>query len=103
LIWQFPTSHHPLVTGGRLVFGIGLGIALIMAMTAIRARDIPRHRNWMIRAYALGMGATLVSVVFLPIFLITGLPPMGLWSDVIFVGSWAACVVFAEFIIRRIG
>ena len=101
LLWAFPTAAGDLVNIGRLVFGIALAIALGIAMQAIRARDIPRHRDWMIRAYAIGMGATLVSVAFLPIFLITGTPPSGLMSDVIFIGSWAACIVFAEWIIRR--
>ncbi len=102
LLWQFPQGAPALVSGGRLVFGIGLAVALFVAMQAIRARNIPRHRDWMIRAYALGMGATLVSVVFLPIFLITGEPPMGLVSDIAFIGSWAACVVFAEWLVRRL-
>jgi len=99
LLWQFPDTHHVLVNGRRLVFGIGLGVALVMAMVAVKARDFQRHRDWMIRAYALGMGATLVSVVFLPILIITGVPPMGLWSDIVFIGSWAACVVFAQALI----
>lgn len=102
LLWSFPDGAPALVSVGRLVFGIALGVALIIAMLAIRARNIPRHRDWMIRAYAIGMGATLVSIVFLPIFLITGQPPTGLTSDVIFIGSWAACVVFAEILIHRL-
>lgn len=102
LLWSFPDGAAALVSGGRLVFGIALGVALVIAMQAIRARDIARHRDWMIRAYAIGMGATLVSIVFLPIFLITGAPPMGLASDVIFIGSWSACAIFAEILIRRL-
>ena len=101
LLWAFPDTHAPLVNYGRLGFGIGLGIALIQAMRAIRARNIPAHRDWMIRAYALGMGATLVSVAFVPIYVATGVPPMGLLADVLFIGLWAACVGFAELLIRR--
>lgn len=102
LLWNFPDTHEPLVTGGRLVFGIALGIALIIAMTAIRARNIPKHRDWMIRAYAIGMGATVVSVAFVPIYVATGVPPMGLFADILFIGLWAACIIFAEILIRRI-
>ena len=71
-------------------------------MRAIRKRDFTRHRNWMIRAYAIGIGATAVSMVFFPIYLITGKPPMGLASDIAFLGAWTACVVFAEVLVRRI-
>lgn len=102
LLWEFPDTNGVVVNAGRLVFGIALGIALIFAMVAIKRRNIPAHRDWMIRAYAIGMGATLVAIFFIPIFVITGEPPMGLASDILFIGSWAACVVFAEWLIRRI-
>ena len=48
LLWQFPTDASVLVSGGRLVFGIG---------------------------------ATAVSMVFIPIFVITGEPPTGLSAE----------------------
>ena len=56
----------------------------------------------MIRAYAIGMGATAVTMVFFPIYVLTGEPPMGLAADIVFLGSWTACVLFAEGIVRRI-
>lgn len=102
LLWHFPDTYSVAMNSGRLLFGIALGVALAMAMLAIRKRDFTRHRNWMIRAYAIGMGATAVSMVFLPIYAITGEPPTGLVSDIVFLGSWMACVVFAEGLVRRI-
>ncbi|MFK7902299.1 MAG: DUF2306 domain-containing protein [Nitratireductor sp.] len=100
LLWNFPDGASPLVSAGRLVFGIALGIALIFAMVEIRKRNITKHRDWMIRAYAVGIGATPVAIVLLPIFLITGEPPTGLVSDIAFVGSWALCVVIGEYVVR---
>ncbi|MFT5630993.1 MAG: putative membrane protein [Gammaproteobacteria bacterium] len=102
LLWQFPDGATAFVSSARLVFGIALGVALIKAMVAIRARDIARHRDWMIRAYAVGMGAAMVSIVFIPIYIITGKPPMGITSDIAFVGSWLACIGFAEWVIYRL-
>ncbi len=102
LLWHFPDTYSVAVNGGRLLFGIALGVALALAMLAIRRRDFARHRNWMIRAYAIGMGATAVTMVFLPIYAITGEPPTGLASDVLFLGCWAACVAVAEGLVRRI-
>ena len=101
LLWHFPDTYSVAVNSARLLFGIALGVALAMAMLAIRKRDIARHRNWMIRAYAIGMGATVVTTVFLPIYAITGEPPTGLVSDILFLGCWTACVVFAEALVRR--
>lgn len=102
LLWHFPDTYSLAMNSGRLLFGIALGVALAVAMRAVRKRDFTRHRNWMIRAYAIGMGATSVTMVFFPIYVITGAPPTGLASDIIFLGSWAACVVLAESLVRRI-
>jgi uncharacterized membrane protein len=102
LLWHFPDTHSVAMNSGRLLFGIALGVALVLAMQTIYKRDIIRHRNWMIRAYAIGIGATAVTMVFFPIYLITGEPPTGLASDIAFLGAWTACVVFAEGLVRRI-
>ena len=102
LFWHFPGAYSVAVSSGRLLFGIALGVALAIAMQAILKRDFTRHRNWMIRAYAIGIGATAVTMVFFPIYVITGKPPMGLAADIVFLGSWTACIVFAECLVRRI-
>jgi uncharacterized membrane protein len=41
----------------RLVVGSTMAAAIVLGFTAIRRRDIAAHRAWMIRAYALGLGA----------------------------------------------
>ena len=41
----------------RLVFGSAMAGCLVLGFTAIRRRDIAAHRAWMIRAYAIGLGA----------------------------------------------
>ncbi len=102
LLWRFPDTYSVAISSGRLLFGIALGVALAIAMQAIYKRDFTRHRNWMIRAYAIGIGATAVTMVFFPIYLITGKPPVGLASDIAFLGAWSACVVVAEGFVRRI-
>lgn len=101
LIWELPHSTTPLVTGARLVFGLALAAALWQAMATIRVRNIVRHRAWMIRAYALGIGATAVSFIMFPIYIATGAPPSGLLSDLLFVGAWIGTLLVAEVLIRR--
>jgi uncharacterized membrane protein len=57
------TLLHPDAPGGawlwtvRLVVGSAMGASLVAGFAAIRRRDIAAHRAWMIRAYALGLGA----------------------------------------------
>jgi len=46
-----------LLFGFRLVFASAMALSLTLGLAAIRRRDIAGHRAWMIRAYALGLGA----------------------------------------------
>jgi uncharacterized membrane protein len=41
----------------RLVVGSAIAASIVLGFTAIRRRDIAAHRAWMIRAYALAVGA----------------------------------------------
>lgn len=100
LLVQVASQRTPLVDIARGLFGLALLIALALAMAAIGNRDVVRHRAWMIRAYAIGMGLGAVALVFFPIYLYTGQPPTGLGSDILFVGSWLLTIALAEGVIR---
>lgn len=41
----------------RLVFASAMAACLFLGFTAIRRRDVASHRAWMMRAYAIGLGA----------------------------------------------
>ena len=101
LLVEFPAPSTWILTAARLAAGAGLAAALITALMAVRRRDIPRHRAWMIRAYAIGMGAATISFIMLPIFLITGKAVEGYASDLLFVLSWVINLSIAEWVIRR--
>jgi uncharacterized membrane protein len=59
-LWM--TLFFPGAPGGDLLWGIRLLVSLAMAaflilgFSALRRRDLPAHRAWMMRAYALGLG-----------------------------------------------
>jgi hypothetical protein len=46
-----------LLFGFRLLAGSGMLLCIVLGFLAIRRRDIQRHRPWMMRAFALGLGA----------------------------------------------
>jgi len=100
LLAQVTSQRTPLVDISRGLFGLALLIALALAMAAIRDRDFLRHRAWTIRAYAIGMGLGAVALVFFPIYIITGQPPSGLASDILFVASWFLTIAFAEVVLH---
>ena len=102
LLLSHPDSAEALVDAGRAVFSVGLVAALALAVQAIRLGDRERHRDWMIRAYAYGMGTAPVGIIFVPIFVATGEPPTGPGADLIFIGSWVACALLAEALIHRL-
>lgn len=60
-LWM--TLFYPGAPGGvllwavRLVVSTAMGASLVLGFAAIRRRDIGSHRAWMIRAYALALGA----------------------------------------------
>jgi uncharacterized membrane protein len=60
-LWM--TLFYPGAPGGdllwavRLLIGSAMAASIVLAFAAIRRRDIPTHRAWMIRAYAVAAGA----------------------------------------------
>lgn len=61
-LWMTHFYPWPLGTGGllyalRLLFGSAMAYGLVRGFVAIRRRDVRVHRAWMIRAYAIGLGA----------------------------------------------
>jgi hypothetical protein len=73
--------------------------SLILGVAAIRRRDVPRHRAWMTRAYALALGAAtqlftlgIGPAVFGPGVLI---------HDLSLGAAWIINLAVAEYVIRR--
>ena len=102
LLLQVESMATGLLDAARGVFGLALISALVLGVAAARTHDMLRHRTWMIRAYAIGMGQGTVALVIFPIYLITGEPPMGLATDIVVVGMWLLNISLGEWIVRRL-
>ena len=50
-------DYSPLLFVFRLLAAAGMALCIILGFRAIRQRRLPRHRAWMIRAFAIGLGA----------------------------------------------
>jgi uncharacterized membrane protein len=85
----------------RLVVGVAMAVSIVMGLTAIRRRDFGNHSAWMIRAYALGMGAGTQVLTHLPWFLIVGSKPTELPRAFLMGAGWAINLIIAEWILRR--
>lgn len=74
-VWMnhfFPQYGGPLKYPGILIFGLGQVVTLVLALMAIRQGDVSRHRAWMMRAIAIGLGPATQRLIILPIFFILG-------------------------------
>ncbi len=102
LLLQVESIATGLLDAARGVFGLALIAALVLGVAAARAHAMLRHRAWMIRAYAIGMGSGTVAPVLFPIYLISGEPPTGLTTDIVVVGMWLLTIAVGEWVVRRL-
>ncbi|MBL8095755.1 MAG: DUF2306 domain-containing protein [Anaerolineales bacterium] len=84
----------------RLVFGSGMIVSIGLGLTTIRRRDVLGHRAWMIRAYAIGLGAaTQVLTGIAESLLVSQRDAL---SNALFMGTaWVINLAVAEWAIRR--
>ena len=82
------------------VFGAIMIFALLRGVWAAMHRDIPRHRAWMIRAYAIGLGASTQRLLIIPLFMIFG-EMSEIAIGIAMTTGWAINLGVAEWIIAR--
>ena len=84
----------------RLVFGSAMALSIVLSLDAIRRRDFAAHGAWMIRGYAIGLGAGTQVLTHLPYFALVDQPVE--WGRAVAMGAgWVINLVVAEVIIRR--
>ena len=86
----------------RIVLGSAMVVFIFLGLAAILKRDIVRHSSWMIRAYAIGQGASTQGLVIMSCNVIFGEEPSGLTRDVLMTFAWAINISVAEWIIRKV-
>jgi uncharacterized membrane protein len=84
----------------RLVVGSAMALFLCLGVVAIRHRDIPLHRAWMMRGYALGLGAGTQVFTHLPWFLFPN-THSELARTMLMCAGWAINLAVAERLISR--
>jgi uncharacterized membrane protein len=84
----------------RLLAGWAMALSLCLGVAAVLRRDLPRHQAWMMRAYALGLGAGTQVFTHLPWFLFPSI--QGEVARALFMGAgWAINLALAEWLISR--
>jgi hypothetical protein len=86
----------------RLVFGTAMAFSIVAGIRAAVRRDFKTHGAWMIRGYAIGMGAGTQVLTHLPWFIFVGKP--GEAARTVLMGAgWVINVLVAEWIVRGDG
>ncbi len=102
-LYVTPSLGGVLLAGFRVVVASGMLISIALGVRAILRRDVPHHREWMIRSYALGLGAATQMLVLMVAEIITGGPPTELNRALLMGVAWAINIACAEWAIRRGG
>jgi Na+/proline symporter len=84
----------------RLIFGSAMLLSILLGVAAIRRRDFAQHGDWMLRGYAVGMGAGTQVLTLIAGPLIVGLPSE-LSRAILMGAAWVINLAVAEWIIRR--
>jgi uncharacterized membrane protein len=100
LFYPWPAGDGAILYGLRLLFGSAMLLAILRGVAAIRRRDFAQHGDWMLRGYAIGMGAGTQVLTGLLGILLFGIP--GELLRALLVGAgWVINLAVAEWIIRR--
>lgn len=99
--YAWPAGDGMAVYVERLIAGTAMLASIVMGIDAIRRRAFAEHGNWMIRAYAIGLGAGTQVFTHLPWFILANVAPGETARGVMMGAGWAINVIVAEWIIRR--
>jgi hypothetical protein len=92
-------DSSPLLFLFRLLAAAGLALSIILGFRAVRQRRLPEHRAWMIRAFAIGLGAAtqVFTLGFGEAIFGTSALSIALLNG----AGWAINLAVAELVIRR--
>ena len=99
--YPWPAGDGQAVYIERLVVGSAMVASIVLALLAVRRRDYATHGVWMIRGYAIGLGAGTQVLTHLPWFVFASGKPGELPRALMMGAGWAINILVAEWIIRR--
>jgi uncharacterized membrane protein len=100
LFYPHPADSGALLFAIRLFFGSAMVASIVLGFMAIRQGDVVRHRAWMVRGYAIGLGAGTQVLTQMAGELIAG-PPNELSRALLLGAGWVINLAVAEWAIRN--
>ncbi len=100
LFYPSPEGDGELLYVFRLLFGSAMVLSILLGFAAILRRDVIRHSAWMMRGYAIGLGAGTQMLTLSAGELIVG-PPSELSRALLMGAGWVINLAVAEWAIRK--
>jgi len=97
--YPWPAGDGAILYGLRLLFGSAMLLSILLGVAAIRRRDFAQHGNWMMRGYAIGLGAGTQALTLAVGAVILG-PPSELSRALLMGAGWVINLAVVEWIIR---
>ena len=101
LTYPWPAGDGEILYVERLIVGTAMLLSIVVGVDAIRRRDFSSHGEWMIRAYAIGLGAGTQVLTHLPWFIFVDGRPGEIPRAVMMGSAWVINILVAEWIITR--
>jgi hypothetical protein len=101
LFYPWPASDGELLFAMRLVFGSAMLLSILLGVTAVRRRNYAGHGDWMIRGYAIALGAGTQVLTHLPWFIFVGDTPDEFSRALMMGAGWVVNIAVAEWIIHQ--
>lgn len=98
--YPWPEGDGVFLYWQRLFFGSAMLLSILLGVIALRRRDFVQHGAWMIRGYAIGLGAGTQAFTHLPWFLLFGTPDEPTRALLMGAG-WVINLAVAEWVIRK--
>ncbi len=98
--YPWPNGDGVILYGLRLLFGSAMLLAILLGVAALQRRDFAQHGDWMLRGYAIGLGAGTQALILAIGAVITG-PPTELSRALLMGAAWVINLAVAEWAIRR--
>ncbi|MEU8301332.1 DUF2306 domain-containing protein [Micromonospora sp. NPDC048909] len=99
--YDLPAHDNDVLAGMRLVFGSAMAALILLGLAAALRRDFTRHRAWMVRGYAIGLGAGTQAFTHAPYLVATGEQPDGNIRAGLVLAGWLINLAVAEWHLRR--
>lgn len=100
LFYPRPVGDGDFLSALRLLFGSGMIVSIILGYAAIRRGNVNQHRAWMMRGYAIGLGAGTQALILMVGEMIAG-KPSELGRALLMGAAWVINLAVAEWVLHK--